>query len=124
MQRSPCTIGTIAIVLVSMSLHLLLGFRGLWKEDHDFFAMKPFSDPVMTCIVRIMENGALLPFPSATYVRVPAATFTGRPYLETLPLHAEGLRTFLQATHPQARVEILCQAQHGPEKPLYHFHTQ
>lgn len=107
-----------SIVLGLILLNLLLGLRGLWREDRDFFTMHPFSDPIVRCTVRhwAEEGGRKLPlpFPKHTYRQIPASSFTKRFYLEALPLFARGLEAAAQRSVPAARVAIRCQTVHPP----------
>src|SRR3989338_3322549 len=89
-------------------LNTLLGLRGLWRQDRNFFTMHPFSDPIVTCSITAFDNQSPIPLPYPTYRRLSTPTFTNRTYLEIIPLYEKGLTQVLQRTHPTARVTIRC----------------
>lgn len=104
----------VALVIVG---NLLLGLRGLGRDRIDFFAMKPFSDPLVRCEVEVFEeeggSRVPLPFPSPIYRFVPSASFTNRLYQETLPLYAQALATAAGRSSPGAKVHITCHELNG-----------
>ncbi|MBI3336017.1 hypothetical protein HYZ98_00430 [Candidatus Peregrinibacteria bacterium] len=89
-------------------LNTLLGLRGLWQEDRNFFTMHPFSDPIVTCAITAFDGEKPIPPPPHSYRRIPASVFTNRTYLEVIPLYAKGLTQILRTTHPSGRVDIRC----------------
>lgn len=90
---------------------LLLGVRGLWHADRDFFAMHPFAAPAVACAVRAEAEGRAVVPPQG--YRALRGNVLQPSYLETLPLYAAGIRTQLRRTHPDARVRIECQSIQG-----------
>ena len=89
-------------------LNLMLGLRGLWKEELNFFTMHPFSDPIVTCAITANDGEKPLPLLSEYYRRIPSPTFTNRTYLEVIPLYANGLTQRIQKTYPNGHVDIRC----------------
>lgn len=58
----------LAVSLVAYAIviggNLTLGLRGLSRETVDFFAMKPFSDPIVRCVTRVSTQVGVVDAPS------------------------------------------------------------
>lgn len=96
------------LIIVAVACNALLGLRGLWEQDVNFFTQHPYSDPAVSCVIDANADGKEIALPNRLYRNLPGQTFTSRLYLEQIPYFEEGLTAHLRTKHPAATVHITC----------------